>query len=213
MVQELQTHENPPLASGPDATAAGRIDREVFHDIRSMLNALSMAADLLEAGNPDVRRSAVDTVRRQTKLLSDFVEELAGTERPALSAPAETRPPPGTRVLVVEDEYLLARTVSDHLRQAACHVVGPVGNSEDALDLLQAGELDCALVDANLDGEFSTVVVEALTRRGVNAAVLSGYDRDALPAALARLPFLQKPVDARELVALVAALSLQDRPA
>jgi CheY-like chemotaxis protein len=182
------------------------LDPRIAHDVRSIVNSLLLAVELLESGDEACRQDATTVVRRKAETLSDLIDELSGTTRLPRAPGAIARPRPGTRVLVVEDEYLLAQAVARQLAQAGCEVVGPVGSVDDTLELLPAHELDCAIVDANLDGQFSSPVVRALAARGVPAAIVSGYDHAAIPADCRDLPFLQKPVDTPDLLRLVAGL-------
>ena len=180
---------------------------QLAHALRSKLGAIKLCLEGAEHRAPAARDQAIALARLATQELSELIDEIAGTVRTAgAPSPAGRRARPGCRVLVVEDEYLLAQTVADHLGRAAFEVVGPVGTVEAALDLLQHGGIDCAVVDANLDGEFSSSVVLALHDRGIPAMILSGYDHAAMPADLKSLPFLQKPVNEPELVSMVAGL-------
>lgn len=195
------------IKQAPQATQATSLDARIAHDMRSFINTLSLALDVLESDAPQHRERALLVARRSTQDLSDLIDRHCGTTRHAATGPLEPAPQvkPGMRVLVVEDEYLLARTLADQLAQAGCEVVGPAGSIDDALQLVATGSCDCAVVDANLDGEFSTSVVEALAAKEIAAIVLSGYDRAALPPAFERLPFVQKPVLLEQLLALIAA--------
>lgn len=62
------------------------------------------------------------------------------------------------RVLVVEDEYMLADELEMELADAGAAVLGPVGAIEDAIAIIEAeAEIDGAILDANLGGEMSTL--------------------------------------------------------
>lgn len=180
---------------------------EVAHRMRSFVGAALLSLDLLDADNAGVRRQAAAIVRRNTQAISDLIDELSQTVRQqdGMHEPAQ-RLRPGVRVLVVEDEFLLAQTVADILETAGCVVVGPVGTIEDALNLIAESGFDCAVVDANLHGQQSTPVLEAISARALPAAILSGYDRATLPPKLRGLPFLQKPVDEPRLLQIVGSM-------
>lgn len=87
----------------------------------------------------------------------------------------------GRRILVVEDDYLLAESLNDLLIEAGVRVVGPVGNVSDALSLVTSGEeIDGALLDVNVRGQPVFPVADALLERGVPFSFCSGYDRYTL---------------------------------
>ncbi len=179
---------------------------QMQHDLRAPLNVLQLIVDSLQPHRLSAEK--IDMLARNVKKLSDLVDAASGFDHAGQEKKehAKPRPRPGMRVLVVEDEYLLAKAVADCLGAADCEVIGPVGSSEEALRLVEGHVLDCALMDANLGGSFSLPVVAALARRGVPTAILSGYDHAALPAELKALPFIQKPIESKELLELVARL-------
>jgi CheY-like chemotaxis protein len=86
------------------------------------------------------------------------------------------------RVLVVEDEALIAMLIGTALQQHGCHLVGPVSTLAAALQAAEQEALDAALLDLNLGGEITLGVAELLERRGVPFVFLTGYGEDALPA-------------------------------
>ena len=71
------------------------------------------------------------------------------------------------RVLVVEDEYLIAMEMAHCLRATGAEIVGPVANAQQALALIEAGPLDAAVLDVNLRGETVYVVADRLCERRV----------------------------------------------
>lgn len=116
------------------------------------------------------------------------------------------RPPlEGLRVLLVEDNFLLAEITKDLLEQNGCTVVGPTGRVESALKLARGEQLDGAILDINLHGEMSFAVADVLCDRGVPFLFVTGYD-DAtiLPAALRWARRLSKPVADQQLLAVAA---------
>ena len=115
------------------------------------------------------------------------------------------------RVLVAEDEYMIAEEIATVLGDAGAEALGPVPRVADALRLLAAeNRIDGALLDVNLGGEAVWPVVDALLARGVPVVLASGYDASAIPAAYARLPRCQKPATGHDLArALVRAMSAQ----
>jgi two-component SAPR family response regulator len=92
------------------------------------------------------------------------------------------------------------------LEDAGAHVLGPVSSAEDALTLLEQTKPDCALVDINLGAGPSFESAWALRSRNIPMIFLTGYDASTIPSEFANAPRLEKPIEARGLVAAVAAL-------
>lgn len=99
----------------------------------------------------------------------------------------------GLRVLVVEDESMIAMLVEDFLEELGCVVVGSASRLEDALAKAHAPDVDIALLDVNLAGQVSYPVAETLRARGIPFVFATGYGSAALPAALQGAPVLPKP--------------------
>ncbi len=88
----------------------------------------------------------------------------------------------GRRILLVEDEVLIAMLLEDALVEAGCHVIGPFGRFSEALDAVQDETIDAAILDVNVAGEKIYPVAELLHRRHVPFLLLSGYGDHAIPA-------------------------------
>jgi len=112
----------------------------------------------------------------------------------------------GRRVLLVEDEVLVAMLVESALEDENCVVVGPYGGVREALEAVRCGSLDLAVLDINLAGELVFPVAEELEARGVPFLLLSGYGRVALPSNRRHWPICAKPFNLRELVAVLSGL-------
>jgi len=112
----------------------------------------------------------------------------------------------GMRVLIVEDEYVVASDLVSLLKDAGAMVAGPVASVGDALLLVTDGEngLDAAVLDVNLHGERVFPVADALADRGVPLVFTTGYDESVIPTAYASVPRCEKPVDHEALVGLLA---------
>ncbi len=87
----------------------------------------------------------------------------------------------GRRVLVVEDEMLVAMLVEDLLQEAGCVVVGPFARLADAMAAVAEHPLDLGLLDVNIAGELVFPVAYELERRGVPFVFVTGYGQAALP--------------------------------
>ena len=106
----------------------------------------------------------------------------------------------GRRVLIVEDELLLAMELEALLAQHGCEVLGPASTVEWALALIYAEEPALALLDVNLRGLRATPVAAALRDRGVPFVLITGYSREQLSEPeLQTAPRIDKPVSCREL--------------
>lgn len=116
------------------------------------------------------------------------------------------RPDP-LRILVVEDELFVAMLVEDLLGDLGHSVVGPASSAREALEAAEAESFDFALLDVNLgDGETSFAAAEALRRRGVPFAFVTGYGDQGVRADLRDAPILSKPIDPRHLARVIAHL-------
>jgi len=113
----------------------------------------------------------------------------------------------GMRILVVEDEYLLADDLRDTLVEAGAEVLGPVPSVNDAQALIAAeAKIDAAVLDINLRGEMVFPVADALRARGVPFAFATGYDEWALPERFAGSPRVEKPLKGAKVMSLLGPL-------
>jgi CheY-like chemotaxis protein len=112
---------------------------------------------------------------------------------------------PAQRLLVVEDELLVALDIESILTEAGMEVVGPASTAAEALQFIGSTKLDAALLDANLSGEPIDEVASALSTKGVPFAYVTGYGRESLPAAHPA-PIVTKPFDAAQLLAAARRL-------
>ena len=109
-----------------------------------------------------------------------------------------------SRILVVEDEFLIALDISGVLEQAGLTVIGPASNVRDALEAVAKEAVDGALLDAHLAGEPVGVVADALIARRIPFAFVSGYGREHLPAAYRNAPLVKKPFTGKDLLSAVS---------
>ncbi|MEW9856773.1 response regulator [Novosphingobium sp. M1R2S20] len=100
----------------------------------------------------------------------------------------------GQRILVVDDEMLVAMMLEDMLADLGYEVVGPASNLNDAMEYASNEELHCAILDLNLGrGVLSTPVAEVLKARGVPFLLATGYGANAQTDALGHAGLLGKP--------------------
>lgn len=105
------------------------------------------------------------------------------------------------RILVVEDEYLLAQEICEWLQGAGVTVVGPAATIAAALEAVRGTtQIDAALVDLNLRGEMAYPVADALRQRGIRFVFLTGYDSGAIPARYKDVDRCEKPLDRPKVV-------------
>jgi DNA-binding NtrC family response regulator len=101
------------------------------------------------------------------------------------------------RVLVAEDEMLIALDLQDMLERLGYEVVGPAANVAEIRELLQDGPIDGAILDVNLRGEQVFSVLPALMAIGMPVILASGYeDAQQFPSEFRDLPRITKPFSA-----------------
>ena len=111
----------------------------------------------------------------------------------------------GRRVLLVEDEMLVAMEFEGLLQRQGCAVVGPASTVDRALALLDHDQPDAALLDLNLNGEPATAVAVALKTRGVPFVLVTGYgEAQSSEPELQGAPRVDKPVNHYALVRALA---------
>jgi CheY-like chemotaxis protein len=116
------------------------------------------------------------------------------------------QPAPLTAILIVEDESLVAMDIVDCITEAGYQAVGPIGNLPEALRIGRVGVFDAALLDANLGGETVDELAAALTKRNIPFAFVTGYAREAIPAAFQHVPVVCKPYEHEHLKQVVRNL-------
>ena len=113
----------------------------------------------------------------------------------------------GVRVLVVEDNYLVAGAIAQNLRSRGAAVLGPAPTVDRALELVEENQIDAALLDIDLQGSTATPVALRLRALGRPFVFLTGYGSEGmLPDELADQPRLTKPLPMEELAAAVLAM-------
>lgn len=124
-----------------------------------------------------------------------------------MASPAPTLA--GLRLLVVEDEWMVAEHIAILLENAGCDVAGPVATIEEAIRIVQTERLDGALLDANLDDDSSAPIAAALHAGSVPFVVVTGYGRlDLATDTLNGAPRLTKPFTAGDFQKTLAAAFL-----
>jgi len=109
------------------------------------------------------------------------------------------------KVLIIEDEALVAMLIEDMLVDLGHEVVGVGGRVQHALRLAQEAECDLAIIDLNLNGERTNAIAQALATRGVPFIFATGYGPAGVDADWRSVPVLQKPFEAHQLRAAISA--------
>jgi len=110
----------------------------------------------------------------------------------------------GLRVLLVEDENLVALLLEDMLAELGHSVVGPVARLKKAVEMAQSEAIDLAILDVNINGEEAYPIAEVLEARGIPFIFSTGYGKSSLPARYRDRPTLAKPFQQRTLQELIA---------
>jgi CheY-like chemotaxis protein len=108
--------------------------------------------------------------------------------RPLLKEPLA-----GRRILIVEDEAMIALLIEDVLADLGTIVVGPAGRIEEALALARSAEIDLAALDLNLGGEPVYPVAEALAARSIPFVFMTGYGQHGIAEPWRSRPSIAKP--------------------
>jgi len=108
--------------------------------------------------------------------------------------------PGEARILIVEDEAILALILEEFLIDAGFAIAGVAGRLEPAIELIEHGVIDAAILDANLAGVSSGPAAAALTARGIPFIVVSGYLPEQQPKAFSGAVCLQKPCRPDDLI-------------
>jgi len=107
----------------------------------------------------------------------------------------------GRRVLIVEDEVLVAMSVEDLLMDEGCVVLPSASTVAQAMVGIEQDQPDIVVLDRNLDGDRTTSVAEKLNGLGIPYLVLTGYvEGVADEPAMADAPCLQKPWNSQVLL-------------
>ncbi len=99
------------------------------------------------------------------------------------------------RVLLVEDEALVAMMIQETLAEFGFQIVGPIGTAAEALSSVREHHFDAAVLDINLGDGLVYAVAEILEERGVPFVFVTGYDADSVDSRFGGIPILQKPIE------------------
>jgi CheY-like chemotaxis protein len=128
--------------------------------------------------------------------------QLAGGQ----AAPGHGKPPvrpAGRRVLIVEDEAVIAGLIETILSEAGYSIIGPVATLERALATIERERFDAALLDIRLNGHDIYAVADVLMKRRIPFIFVSGFTRKQMPAAYRHCAYIAKPFTPDAMLALL----------
>jgi DNA-binding response OmpR family regulator len=108
------------------------------------------------------------------------------------------------RILVVEDEYLLAADLAEAFEARGAVVIGPVATVDEAMLAVATNWIDRAVLDVNLDGEMSFEIADRLERAGIPYVLATAYRAEQLPERFRGKPRLEKPYGLAALAGMMA---------
>lgn len=115
----------------------------------------------------------------------------------------------GHRILVVEDEPLVALDLVSLLEDAGAVVTGPIGTVEEAQKTIAEGRFDAAFLDGNLHGHPVDGVASSLIKSGTPFVFVSGYGRENLPLGFTNITIIAKPFAPDQVLHAACALVQQ----
>ena len=106
----------------------------------------------------------------------------------------------GCRILIVEDEYMLADELRTELSDAGAIVVGPAGTLEEAIVLIRSEQrIDRTILDVNPRGEMPFPAADLLRERGVPFVFTTGYDDSVIPSRFEDVIRCEKPINIKRI--------------
>ena len=153
--------------------------------------------------NPAGLRCTFSIARSET-MKSRETRSPAGNEAPN-GVPITVRKTGKPRVLLVEDEALVAMMIQESLKEFGFAVVGPVSTAAEAVAAARDQEFDAALLDINLGDGMVYKVADILAGRHVPFAFVTGYDAGSVDSRFSEIPILQKPIEREKLQRIFVA--------
>lgn len=116
----------------------------------------------------------------------------------------------GRRILIVEDEMVVAMLLEDMLEDLGYQVAATAARESEALAAIAAIEIDAAILDVNLNGKRSYPIADALIERGIPLVFATGYGAGSLEHDYRDHPLLSKPFRISDLGNMLRSLRSQD---
>lgn len=117
----------------------------------------------------------------------------------------------GLRLLIVEDEALIAMMIQDVIRDAGAEVVGPAANVDMAMSALREQAVDGAILDVNLSGQRIDPVANALRARKIPFLFLTGYGKSGIGERFPSATVITKPFNDADLLKTVDRVIVKSR--
>ena len=106
---------------------------------------------------------------------------------------------PGKRIMIVEDEALVAMLLSESVAELGFSVVGPFSKAAAAIAGMKDTPIDVAILDINLAGETVYPVASLLREQGIPYIFVTGYGSESIDPEFVDIPVLQKPIERERL--------------
>jgi len=145
-------------------------------------------------------------IRGPFRLISPLASGSANGNPGDLAERAQEHADTRKRVLVVEDEFLLAAVLASDLQQAGYEVLGPFVTLTEAMEAAGSESFDGAILDINLKGELVYPLADELTRQGIPFLFLSGYEARNIPESFRGHARLAKPADPAAILRAVRSM-------
>jgi DNA-binding LytR/AlgR family response regulator len=118
----------------------------------------------------------------------------------------ESTPLEGRRILVIEDDFLVAQALTAVLEDAGAAVVGPIGWFDEAFDFVQRhrDDFNGAVVDIDLHGVKSYAIADALAEFNIGFVFATGYGLHAVHSDYQHYPRCEKPFNVNLLIQVLA---------
>ena len=175
----------------------------------SALNSSNAASALSRAAKPECRSIAGYQLEIQITAAGFGGSEAAsfgGCHELEHGPDASSQQRALPRILVIEDEPLLAMDMAGMLSDAGFEAVSPASSLGEAMQAAAKRDFDAVVLDANLAGKPVDELAALLTRANVPFAFVTGYGREGLPKAFASAPMLAKPFSVEAFIATVRKL-------
>jgi PAS domain S-box-containing protein len=164
-----------------DASVERQLEGEAKFDWRPEGLHCSLSVPLTDKIAPSARRAGGQRAH--------------GDDKPLLPLRLQT----GNRVLLVEDEVLVAMMMRDILTELGFSVVGPFSRLTEAMVAAVHEEIDAGIIDVNLGGEFVYPVADVLVAREIPFVFVTGYGVESIDGRFGHVPIVKKPVQRQTL--------------
>jgi PAS domain S-box-containing protein len=128
----------------------------------------------------------------------------------ASAAPVSAIAVAGNRIMIVEDEALVALALRETLDEMGFAVLGPFNRISEAMIALRNNRIDAAVLDVNLGGELIYPLADVLAADHVPFVFITGYGADEIEPRYASVPILQKPIEPGALQSVLARPAMPD---